>query len=502
MLAILRETASRIIVFTFSLLISILGFSIPAVRADDAPAPPLVKQLNSGNWLSQGEAEALRDELYYQRAIFAYQTMLPALNIIGIRDGSEAIFGKGYNVLPIWKDRMDSRTWVPTPNADVIYSMSYLDLKETGPLVVAAPRDVIGMFTDFFQRTITDVGAIGPDRARGGLYLLLPPDYDGEVPKGYFAFKSQTYNVFLFFRTIMSKGDNGPDPKPAVALAEQTRVYPLWAMEKDVKPMQFPNGSGKRINMMYPVDNTYWTKLKAFVDYEPVSAIDPELRGVLASIGIVKGQPFNPSAKQLELLKKAVETAPKMIMALRQLGRPDERDRYYKNRQYLNTWAGGTAEWLQDGYLDVNQRASYFQVAYASAPAMVMRTLGAGSKYPFTFRDAKGEFLNGSNTYKLHLPPHPPAALFWAVTAYNVTDGTMVEAPQLMPSINGFNKIATNGDGSIDLWFAPQKPADAPDSNFIQTVGGRNFLVALRLYGTGVEFFDQTWKPDDVVKVN
>jgi hypothetical protein len=102
-------------------------------------------------------------------------TMLPALNVIGMRDGSEAAFGAGYNVLPIWKDRMDSRAWVPTPNADVIYSMSYLDLGETGPLVVAAPPNVIGMFTDFFQRTITDVGAIGPDRARGGLYLLLPP---------------------------------------------------------------------------------------------------------------------------------------------------------------------------------------------------------------------------------------------------------------------------------------------------------------------------------------
>jgi hypothetical protein len=266
--------------------------------------------------------------------------------------------------------------------------------------------------------------------------------------------------------------------------------------------MQFPNGSGKRINMMYPVDNSYWTKLKAFVDYEPASAIDSELRGVLASIGIVKGQPFNPTAKQQELLKKAVETAPKMILATRQLGRPDERDRYYKDRQYLNTWAAGTAEWLQDGYLDVSQRASYFQIAFGSAPAMVMRTLGAGSKYPFTVKDAKREFLNGSNTYKLHLPPNPPAALFWAVTAYNITDGTMVEAPQLMPSINGFNKVATNGDGSVDLWFGPSKPANAPDSNFIQTVGGRNFLVALRLYGTGVEFFDQTWKPDDVVKTN
>jgi len=476
--------------------------SAVAVQAQQATAPPLVTQLNNGKWLPQAEAEQLRDELFYQRAIHAYMTMLPALNVIGMRDGSEATFGKGYNVLPIWKDRMDSRTWVPTPNADVIYSMNYLDLKETGPLVIAAPPNVIGMFTDFFQRTITDVGAIGPDRARGGLYLLLPPNYDGEVPKGYYVFKSTTFNVFLFFRTIMTKGENGPDPKPAVALAERTRIYPLWAMEKDVKPMQFPNGSGKRINMMYPVDNGFWSKLKAFVDYEPVSAIDPELRGVLASIGIVKGQPFNPTTKQQELLKKAVETAPKMILATRQLGRPDGRNLYYKDRQWENVWGGATADWFQDGYLDVNERAGYFQVAFSSAPAMVMRTLDAGSKYPVALRDSTGEFLNGSNTYKLHLPPNAPAKLFWAVTAYNVTDGTMVEAPQLMPSINGFNKFATNSDGSVDLWFGPRPPTDAPDSNWIQTVDGRNFLVTVRLYGTGVEFFDQTWKPDDVVKVN
>lgn len=156
---------------------------ISAHAQDQPAAPPLVKQLNNGNWLPQKEAEDLRDELFYQRAVHAYMTMLPALNTIGMRDGSEATFGKGYNVLPIWKDRMDARTWVPTPNADVIYSMSYLDLKETGPLVVAAPANVIGMFTDFFQRTITDVGLIGPDRARGGLYVLLPPDYTGDIPQ-------------------------------------------------------------------------------------------------------------------------------------------------------------------------------------------------------------------------------------------------------------------------------------------------------------------------------
>jgi hypothetical protein len=287
--------------------------------------------------------------------------------------------------------------------------------------------------------------------------------------RGYFAFKSSTYNVFLFFRTIMKKGANGPDPKPAADLAQTTRVYPLWSTEKDVKPMQFPDASGKRVTMMYPVDNTYWTKLKAFVDYEPVSAIDPKLRGVLAGIGIIKGQPFQPTDKQQELLKKAVETGPKMILAYRQLGRPDKRNLYYKDRQYENIWAGGTAEWMQDGYLDVNQRAAYFQFAYSTASAMVMRTLNAGSKYPFTARDAQGQFLNGSNSYKLHLPPDPPAALFWAVTAYNITDGTMPETPQLLPSINGFNNVTTNNDGSVDIWFGPEKPA-IPDRMWSKSI--------------------------------
>ncbi|WP_037217504.1 DUF1254 domain-containing protein [Rhizobium sp. IBUN] len=486
--------------------VSVLGLvaasGLPATAQDATPKiPPLMEQINKGNWLPQQEAESLVDDFFYQNAVQAYVLSLPILNTIGMRDGSEAAFGGGYNVLPIWKERMDSRTWVPTPNADVIYSMSYLDLKKDGPLIVAAPPNVIGMFTDFYQHTLTDVGAIGPDRARGGLYLLLPPDYDGEVPKGYFAFKSPTYNVFLFFRTIMAKGENGPDPAPAAANAERTRVYPLWAPEKNVKPMQFPDASGKRVNMMYPTGNTYWTKLKEFVDYEPVPSIDPVTRGVLASIGIIKGQPFEPTDKQTAALQKAVETAPKMILASRQLGRPDKRNLYYTDRQYENIWAGGTAEWMQDSYLDVLQRASYFQFAYSSAPAMVMRTLDAGSKYPFTARDADGNFLNGSNAYKLHLPPNPPAVLFWAVTAYNVTDGSMPETKQLLPSINAFYKVKTNDDGSVDLYFGATKPAEAPESNWIQTVEGRDFIAAVRLYGTGTAFFDQTWKPDDVVKL-
>jgi hypothetical protein len=379
--------------------------------------------------------------------------------------------------------------------------MSYLDLKETGPLVVAAPAGVIGMFTDFFQRTITDVGAIGPDRARGGLYLLLPPDYQGHVPDGYFTFRSSTYNVFLFFRTVLVEGEGGPDTGPAVATAERTRIYPLFEVEKNIKPMKFPNGSGLRVNMMYPTDFAFWEKLKAFVDYEPVEAITPELRGVLASIGIVKGQPFEPIERQRALLDRAVEQAPKMILAWRMAPRADGRDLYYPDRQYVRAWSGATAEWMQESYLDVDQRAAFFQYAYSSAPAMVMRTIGAGSKYPIAARDADGDLLNGANVYKLHMPAGIPAKAYWAVTLYNVTDGTMPETEQLIPSRNSFDKVAENTDGSIDLYFGPTKPDGVPEKNWIQTIDGRAFMAVIRLYGADIAFFDQTWKPDDVVKM-
>lgn len=477
------------------------------IMNDDTPEltgtlPPLVSQINNGNWLPQAEAESLRAELFYQRAVHAYMTMQPALNVIGMRDGSEKAFGRGYHILPIWKNRMDSRTWVPTPNADVIYSMNYLDLKESGPLVVDAPSNVIGMFTDFFQRTLTDVGAIGPDRARGGLYLLLPPNYDGHIPGGYYTVTSSTYNVFLFFRTVMGRGNGEPDPASAVAVAERTRIFPLWTPEKDVPAMQFPNASGRRLNMMYPNDFEYWMKLKAFVDYEPVSAIDLELRGVLASIGIIKGKPFEPQDWERAALERAVSDAPRMILALAQLGRQDNRNYYYDDRRWQVAWAGGTAEWMQDSYLDINTRARFFQYAYSSAPAMNIHSTGAGSKYPFTYHDRDGEYLHGSHTYKLHLPPNVPASLFWATTAYNITDGTMPETDQLLPSTNSYYDIPHNDDDSLDIWFGPEQPDGVADAAFVKTVPGRNFIVALRLYGTEVAFYDQIWRPDDLVKMD
>lgn len=59
----------------------------------------------------------------------------------------------------------------------------------------------------------------------------------------------------------------------------------------------------------------------------------------------------------------------------------------------------------------------------------------------------------------------------------------------------------TNPDGSIDIGSGPALAADVPDSNFIQTIEGRDVLAVLRLCGAELAFFDQSWKLDDLVKV-
>ncbi|QUJ08788.1 DUF1254 domain-containing protein [Salmonella enterica subsp. enterica] len=115
------------------------------------------------------------------------------------------------------EERMDSRAVVPTPNGDVIYSMSCTDLKETGPLVIKR-RERDWHVYRLLPKAITDVGAIGPDRARGGLYLLLPPDYDGPVPR---VLRLNPRPVSCSSEPYEAKGDGKPDPVPAVKARKQ-----------------------------------------------------------------------------------------------------------------------------------------------------------------------------------------------------------------------------------------------------------------------------------------
>jgi hypothetical protein len=62
------------------------------------------------------------------------------------------------------------------------------------------------------------------------------------------------------------------------------------------------------------------------------------------------------------------------------------------------------------------------------------------------------------------------------------------------------DKPATVADGSTDIYFGPASPGDGKP--WLKTIPGKGFFVIFRLYGPTKAFYDQTWKPDDIIKVN
>ena len=439
--------------------------------------------------------ELLYNEMLFQRATQAVLWSMPAMTLWYMKKGSEALFGNGSNVLPIWKNRLNSKTLVSTPNSDVIYAMGYIDLYKDGPTVIEVPPNLQGMLDDFWHRPLTDVGFVGPDKGEGGEYLLLPPDFEGEIPEGYFTFKSRTYNVFVFWRAFIKDGDT----ETPVSLMEQTRIYPM--SEKENPPeMIFPNGTGQPANMLYPQDYSYFEGLAEFINQEYVGPEDWAMRGMVASLGIKKGIPFNPDDNTKRILEKAVDVGMKMAQALR-FGEKLPNTMYYSNRQWHNVLNVLDVEFNQDSYRDIDAQVGMFKIAYSISPAMVMNMVGKGSKYPFAYKDSEGDYLSGSTSYKLHLPANIPAANFWSITLYDASNSSGLDNGQPFPSIGSLDDLEYNEDGSVDLYFAPQLPDGANESNWLKTVPGKGWFTLMRLYSPTEAFFDQSWRPGDFEKV-
>jgi hypothetical protein len=480
--------------------------SATAAFAQETRYDNLANQPFINGYLSKETTAALEDEKTFERAVQAYTWMLPALSMYSMKEGSEKVFGEGYNVLPIWKDRLNAKTLVTTPNSDVIYAMGYVDLKD-GPLIIEAPPGLQGILDDFFQRPICtvgevegrvwcgDVGLPGPDRGKGGKYLLLPPDYTGTPPSGYFTYRSRTYGVFVFWRGFFKDPKQLGEP---VRVMEQTRIYPL-GKEAEAKPMQFPNASAQPADMLFPGDGTAFDIINRYIQHEYVDPADMELRGLLAGLGIVKGQPFAPDAHLSALLDKGARTAYRINHTLIYSPLDVPGSLIYPNRRWMNIFPGN-AQFTAPTFLYVDARAAYFTLAYATSPGMAVNMVDVGAKYPVTFVDNDGNFLDGASRYKLNLPKDIPARLFWSVTVYDAVAGSGLDNGQPFPSINQMEKPTVNADGSTDIYFGPNSPGNG--KNWIRTVPGQGFFVILRIYGPTQAFFDKTWVPSDIEKIN
>ncbi len=438
----------------------------------------------------QASVDKLYDNLDFQRAVQAYLLALPVVNQVGNRDGILAV-GPANTTVPIWETMVDARTVELTANNNTPYTWFWLDLRG-GPLVVEAPPNVLGLMNDIWYRWVGDIGLVGPDKGKGGKYLVLPPGYKGNVPSGYFVLRSGSYHTWIAWRSFLV----GEDPKPGVDLVKKhTKIYRLTDAANPPK-LNFVDMSSKPFNMVAPADYPFWELLNKVVQDEPTDAIDATTLGFWASVGILKGKPFAPDERMKKILAEAAIVGDATARAIMYRWRGAD-GYWYSDRNWRLGFVGGY-KFEENGARLLNAYSGFFFYATGVTPAMDSRSVGEGSQYLAMFVDAKNNVLDGGKDYKLHLPPNIPIKNFWSVIVYDNQTRSMLQTDQRFPSVSSQNKkLKINADGSVDVYFGPKAPLGWED-NWAQTVPGASWNILLRLYGPLQAFFDKTWRPGDI----
>lgn len=439
----------------------------------------------------QASVEKLYDNLDFQRAVQAYLLAIPAVSQAANRNAIREL-GPANTTVPIFEQLLDSRSTFLTANDNTVYSWTWIDLRN-GPLVVEVPPKVLGGINDMWFRWVIDVGITGPDKGKGGKYLLLPPGYQGQAPKGYIVVRPPTFSNWIPWRSFLVDGD----PKPGVDLVKKfTRIYPL-SQAANPPPMKFVDLSGKVFNTVAPADYTFWDLLNQVVQEEPCASLDPIRLGFYASIGIQKGSPFAPDERMKKILTEAAAvgdaTARAIAFKIRQ-----QADYYYANSAWRLPFLGGYKFEEQPGVLNLDGYIMYYFAATGVTPAMEEKMVGRGSQYAWAVEDANHNPLDGGNNYKLHLPPNIPVKDFWSVILYSNQTRSMIQTDQRFPSVSSQTKgLLVNADGSVDVYFGPKAPA-GKERNWVQTIPGKGWNVILRLYGPLEPWFNKTWRPGEI----
>jgi hypothetical protein len=445
-----------------------------------------------GGYPAGDTARKAHDALDLNRAVSAYRFFYPTVSGAAIFEGMKKI-----NVIPNktfgWMDTQPKHVGY-TLNSDTPYGGVLLDL-HVGPLVVELPPGpLLGAALDFSQRWILDMGLPGPDAGRGGKHLLLPPDYEGEVPAGYYVGRATSYRVIAGMRSLPEKGDVAGATERLKTIA----VRPLHRVEGWSEP--------KWIDMTpKPQDTTplawednlqYWKVLHEFVSAEPPLEDSRTHYGDLAALGIEKGRPFKPEARLKRILTRAAKEGCGQMRVEAFADRRADRV-VWKDRQWQ--WAAlrfenGTFD--TPGYRDTYALDKWFFQAIATSPQMFRRDEGAGSLYWLGLRDKTGAYLDGGKSYKLSVPLPVPGKLFWSVTVYDAETRSQVKTSQGKAALRSLFELKDVSGDSIALLFGPKPPKEGKD-RWIKTIPGKGWFVYFRIYGPESSAFDGRWKPGD-----
>ncbi len=430
------------------------------------------------------------DELDYQLACQAYLWALPLVSYAQWQLVHRDTFGATNYDLVHYVSYQD-RLGLITANATTPYTLNFIDLSQTGPLVVELPPGpTAGGLSDFWQRECGILGEMGPDRGRGGKHLIVPPDHEPpDVDDGYYVHQATGMNIMFGFRTL------DPDPDRSQALVDAVRITPYDG--RDAPATRIVSPGGRPWNGDQPRGLDYWIRLHDIYRREIVDERDRFYLAMLRQLGIVRGQPFTPDERLQTILTQAGAAGELMAQANTFAKRfPDAR--YWPDRQWFLAIDLDNSAQRGPDHDQLLERAAWFYEAVSFSEAMKSQTPGVGQAYLGGYTDSNGNWLDGARDYTVHIPPDPPAKLFWSFTVYDADTRCLINNDQQRGDRGSRDHdLAKNDDGSVDLYFGPTAP-QGRESNWVQTIPGRHWFSYFRFYGPLQPYLDRSWKLGDI----
>ncbi len=377
-------------------------------------------------------------------------------------------------------------------NVDTLYSAAWLDLSRE-PIVLSVPDTHGRYYLMPMLDAWTNVFASPGKRTTGtkaGHYAITGPGWTGKLPAGVAELKSPTAMVWMIGRTQT----NGPSDYAAVHVVQDGfRLAPLSSFGKPYTP---PAGKvDPSVDMRTPpVEQlkkmstaTFFNRLAALMKANPPPASEAPVLAKLKAIGVVPGEPFDPSKLDPAVaagLERSLSVALQQLLAASKVsGAP------------VNGWRVPPMVLGQYG------------ADYGTRAVVALIGLGANlpqdAVYPSAYIDGAGQPLDGANRYVIHFAKDatPPVHAFWSITMYD-PDSFFVANPIDRYAIGSWMPLKKNADGSLDLYVQHESPGKDQESNWLPAPAG-GFNVTMRLYWPtehARSIIDGSWKPPALTK--
>lgn len=378
---------------------------------------------------------------------------------------------------------------IACPNQDVVYGIGSLAL-DVSPVVIQVPdfgdRFWVYQIVDLRTDSFVQLGKMY--NTTPGFYLLVAPDWQGDVPKGITkVFRSPTNTGLAAPRIFMD--DTDEDRHAIQSALTGIVMYPLADYDGAMKskdwthlPEEPPPPPSE--------EESRWVFPDKFVDELPLVLADaPPLPGeearyaqVLAVLAAAKA---NPELKQA-MTDGAKDADEKLVAPLFQF-------RNY-GQQLPHHWSTISNE-------------SAFGTDYFTRTAVAKSNIMVNSpnetKYFYQDLDADGARLNSANRYAVTFAKDatPPVNGFWSLSIYN-EHHFFIANPINRFSVGTKNKdLKLAADGSLTIHVEAEAPSD-PDqrANWLPAPKG-DFSLYVRSYWPKAAISEGSWTPPPVLKV-